>query len=375
MAVSVQQRGDRFQLRVTHRLLPRPFFFTFPREDEARAYGNQLARLLDAGVVPQELLAKPARGDDPLVVEVLRAYLNTAAHLTPSDDALLSTMLPELAGLRVSGITYAWADAYIRGLKVGRGLTPGSIRKRVGALARVLDWHIARTGAGTNALRALPSGYSQYTASDVAAGAARREDQARDRRLHPGEEARIRAAMDGDLALLFDVILATGLRLREAYRLRVDQVDLARRVLRVEGSKAARGRRKPRTVPMTPGLQALLAARVRDRVGLIFPFWSGEPADLDPATHRLSFAFAAAFRQAGVADLTEHDLRHEAACRWFEMRHADGRWVFSDVEVCRIMGWSSLAMALRYASLRGEDLAARMDPAPAVSAAGGPAAA
>ena len=95
-------------------------------------------------------------------------------------------------------------------------------------------------------------------------------------------------------------------------------------------------------------------------MGLLWPYWSGDAADLAPATRRLSARFASLFRYAGLADITEHDLRHEAACRWFEMRDAAGRWVFSDVEVARIMGWASLAMALRYASLRGEDLAARL---------------
>jgi integrase len=63
--------------------------------------------------------------------------------------------------------------------------------------------------------------------------------------------------------------------------------------------------------------------------------------------------------RAGLSDLHLHDLRHEAACRWFEHRTGAG-WTFSDVEVARIMGWASLAMALRYASMRGEDLAARL---------------
>ena len=76
-------------------------------------------------------------------------------------------------------------------------------------------------------------------------------------------------------------------------------------------------------------------------------------------TARLSYLFSKAFRAAGSAGLTEHDLRHEATCRWFEHRTGHG-WTFSDIEIARIMGWSSLAMAVRYASLRGEDLAARL---------------
>ena len=90
---------------------------------------------------------------DPLVVEVVRAYMREAP-LTDSDDALLGVMLSELAGVRVSGITYRWADALVASLKAKRRLAPGSIRKRVGALARVMDWHLRRaTPAGVAPVR------------------------------------------------------------------------------------------------------------------------------------------------------------------------------------------------------------------------------
>ena len=363
MSVSVQQRGARHQLRVKHRLLPRPFFFTFDTEDEARAYGDQLHALLDRGIVPVELIAdKPRAADDPLVIEVIRAYLKGAPHLTSSDDALLGTMLAELVGVRLSGLSYAWAEGYVRRLKVDANLAPGTIRKRVGALARVVDWQLRSSGSSAgNALRLLPVGYSHYTAQDKAALPATanvKRDVKRDRRLHPGEEAKIRPHL-GELELLFDVIVNTGLRLREAYRLRADQVDTARGVLRVEGSKGARGELKPRTVPLVPALRRTLKRHCRGRVGLIFPWWSGDPKDLDAVTARLSYLFGKAFAAASSSDLTEHDLRHEACCRWFEHRTGNG-WTFSETEVCRIMGWTSPAMALRYASLRGEDLAARL---------------
>ena len=75
---------------------------------------------------------------------------------------------------------------------------------------------------------------------------------------------------------------------------------------------------------------------------------------------RVSARFAVLFDYAQVPDFTAHDLRHEATCRWVELRSAGGGWLFSDVEICRIMGWSDPRMMLRYASLRGEDLAARL---------------
>lgn len=366
MSISVQLRGKRHQLRVIHKLLPRPFFFTFDDEAEARQYGLQLKQLLDRGIVPAELIAaQPKADNDRLVVEIIRAYVKEAPHLTSSDEALLGTMLGELVGLRQSGVTYAWAEGYVRRLKREQNLSPGTIRKRIGALARVMDWHLATTQSkDPNALRLLPVGYSQYTAQDREAlgkDAEPKVDVQRDRRLHAGEEQKIREAMadDPDLLLMFDLVVGTGLRMREAYRLRVDQIDHEKHVIRVEGSKGTRGEIKPRTVPLVRSLREPLKKRCKGRVGRIFPWWDGDPKTLKATTSRVSYLFAQAFRKAGVQDLTEHDLRHEATCRWFELK--TGRsWTFSDIEICRIMGWTSTRMALRYASLRGEDLAARL---------------
>ena len=385
MSVSVQARGDRVQLRVKHRLLPKPFFATFDVEAEARGYGDQLQALLDKGIVPAELLANAAKGpDDPLLVEVVRAYMK-AAPVTASDDALLGIMLEELASVRVSGVTYLWAEGYVTRLKTEQHLAPGTIRKRVGVLGRVLDWHLRRMAAAgahaaANPLRLLPRGYSAYTATDAAKLATKdlapKHDVTRDRRLASTEEARILAALAGAkrpdrerglvpdpaFTMLYHLIVDTGLRLREAYRLRVDQVDLQRRLILVEGSKGHRGMLKPRTVPIKAELLELLQVYCRGRVGLLFPFWDGvaTPKSMRQATSKLSTRFGKLFEVAQVPALTEHDLRHEATCRWVELRRPGGGWVFSDIEICRIMGWTDTRMMLRYASLRGEDLAARL---------------
>lgn len=93
---------------------------------------------------------------------------------------------------------------------------------------------------------------------------------------------------------------------------------------------------------------------------MVFPFWDGTPEDKDRASGRLTARFRALFDYAQVPGFTEHDLRHEATCRWVELRTPGGGWVFSDIEICRIMGWSDTRMMLRYASLRGADLADRL---------------
>lgn len=165
--------------------------------------------------------------------------------------------------------------------------------------------------------------------------------------------------VDPAFQLLFELIVDTGLRLFEAYRLRVDSIDLAQNIINVEGSKGHRGHIKPRVVPIKPVLRGPLREWCAGRVGLVFAFWDGSPEERVRTSNRLSNRFAAMFAYADVTDFTEHDLRHEATCRWFELRNATG-WVFSEIEVCRIMGWSDTRMALRYASLRGSDLSARL---------------
>jgi hypothetical protein len=385
MSASIQPRsGGRHQLRVIHRLLPKPFFWTFTGPDsqqQAEAYRDQLTSLLGRGIVPQEMLAPPEKGSDPLLVEVIGQYEQHST-VTESDLALLKLVRAEVAGLRLGGLTYQWTEAWVKRLKTADNLAPGTIRKRVGVLGRAVDWHLKTvTPKGqampSNPLRLLPVGYSQYTAAEVAAleakGGHEKVDVERDRRLAPDEEARCRLALAGVkrvdreralqtdpvFSLFFDLILDTGIRLSEAFKLRVEHIDLQRGVLRLEGSKATRGRRKPRVVPLKKHLRDPLRHRCEGRKGLVFPFWDGDEAERK-VSNRLSARFIGLFRYAAVEDFTEHDLRHEATCRWFELRQPKGGWVFSEIEICRMMGWTSTKMALRYASLRGEDLADRL---------------
>lgn len=233
--------------------------------------------------------------------------------------------------------------------------------------------------AWANPLRLLPTDYAAYRPDDeaaaLAAGGTVKRDVERDRRLRAGEAERILAALAGQkrpdrerpltadpaLRLLFLLILHTGLRLREAYPLRCDDVDLTRRVLTVRSSKQRHGREKIRHVPIKPVLHAELTAWMTGRVGRLFPWWNGDAGELDRVTHRLSTRFGSLFAYAECDDLTEHDLRHEATCLWLEARDRTGAWLFRTEEIPRIMGWApGSRMMERYASFRAEDMAERL---------------
>lgn len=380
---SIQPRGNSFQLRVKHKRLATAFFHTFDSREEAEAYGARLVEKLDKGIIPTSLAlhVKPKAEDDPLLVEIVRDYTKKGA-ITDSDDALLSVMFDEIKAVRFSSLTVEWVEDYVLTLKTEANHAPGTIRKRIGALARVIDWYIRRTtpkgqARPANPLRGLPTGYSTYTKDEAAMldeGKRVKADRARDRRLLPDEEATVRRVLAGEkmpgkfkgvkvepaFQLLFELILDTGLRLSEAYKLRVDQIELEKGYARIEGSKGARGVIKPRTVPLKLHLIPLLRARCEEiKKGRLFPWWDGDLETKKKTSAYLSKRFQQLFEYCGLDDFTEHDLRHEATCRWVTLRNSRG-WVFSDVEISKIMGWSSLAMMLRYASLRGEDLAERL---------------
>ncbi len=372
-------------MRVRHKLLPKPFFHTFDNEADARRYGEQLEALLARGVVPVELMQPKVQRDEPMLAAVIAQYLRFASP-APTDIELLTLLHRRVDSIRVVNITVQWVEQFIHNMKIKDNYAPGTIRKRVESLGRVLDWHFRRvTEAGAhppaNPFRLMPRGYSVYTQRDKDALAESgqgevKHDVSRNRRLAAHELQAILAALDGvkrpdreraltvepAFVLLFQLIVNTGLRLSEAYRLRVEQVDLQRNVLNVEGSKGHRGKLKPRVVPLVPMLRSMLASQVtgQEPHALVFPFWDGTEEGRPRAKTRLAMRFRSLFNYAALVDFTEHDLRHEATCRWFEMRDARGGWLFSEVEVCKIMGWSDTRMALRYASLRGEDLAARL---------------
>ena len=388
--------AGKFELTIKHRLLPKRVYLTFDTEREAAAYGDQAAALLGAGIVPVGLVpdGDGRARERVLLANVLREWINTGQPAATDMD-VLALLVGDVGALPIDGFTYGWCEQWVSDMKLLANYAPGTIRKRVASLARAVDWFMKKHPAVPlqNPLRMLPRGAATYNAADARKLAADprnteqpgkiapKVDTERDRRLDPSELRRIMDALDGvkrpdrerpmrppharALRALFLLILHTGLRLREAYTLTVGQFDLQRRVVRARASKQWHGREKFREVPMTAALHAELADYLAgaDPAALAFPWWDGD-RDLKAmakVSTRLSNQFARVFEYAQVLDFTEHDLRHETTCRWYEMRRPDGAWVLSEREIDRIMGWApGSKMAARYASFRADDLAARV---------------
>lgn len=368
-----RRRGDTWHYTIKRAgLLPKPLYLSFGDEAEGDEYVRRVEALLDRGVVPEEFGAK--REVRVSLRDGVRRYLK-AQHVAPDDAGLLQIVLQRLpVDMALASITFVWATGWVTSLKREQNLAPSTIRKHTGALARCLDWLAARGEIPVNPLRLLAKGYATYTPADVA-DVARVEGRAkcdteRDRRLEPGEEARILAIIEGAkpegrqrplemrhadaLRLMLTMALESAMRMREMFTLTVGQVDLTKLTVFLERTKNGSKRQVPITSVLLAALRPVLAKRPADE--LLFPWWNGD-ADrrvLERTTSLLSRQYARIFAAAGCPDLHFHDLRHEATSRIYE------RTKLSDLEIAKITGHKNLMQLARYANLRGSNLAARL---------------
>lgn len=352
-----RQRGASWHYVIRRKgLLPKPVYLSFSDEAEGDKTVAKIEALLDKGIVPDEL-ARPA--DVPVMVADLIDQYLCRYKVSADDRAILGAWRTALR-VKASAVDFAWAESLVGDLKA-RKLAPGTIRHRIGALARCLDWAVRRGDVTLNPLRMLPRGYSVY--QDGA-----REDVSRDRRLEPGEEAAIRRVLAGgyvpdgkqraltlehreSLVLLFDLALETAMRLREIYTLERSQVDLERRTAFLDKTKNGDKRQVPLSTVAVAALERYLAAHPRDEREMLLPFFDGH---WNRTTSRLSRIWDRVFDHAGCPDLHFHDLRHESVCRLFE------RTTLSDVRISLITGHRDLRMLKRYANLRGSDIASEL---------------
>lgn len=357
-------------------VLPKPLYLTFDTEADGVAYCARLEALLNKGIIPTEhQIAQPIL----TIVSLVREY-ERDAHPSDKDRSAFGPMLKHHGTMPLDRINAAWVDGWISSMKRLEKLAPATIRARVGALARCTDWGVRKglLQLPDNALRNLPDGYAQYTKTDAALAQGARRDIERDRRLEPGEYERILGVIDAGilprkqrpvqlahqaaLRCLFVLATESAMRLRELFTLTINQVDLPRRTVFLEKTKNGDKRQVPLSTVAVAALQVYLS--VRDIPSghvpaLLFPWWSGEAGKEEDVSDKLSKLFGGErslgiFAEAGCHGLKFHDLRHEAVSRLFE------RTRLSDIQIMKISGHKSQRMLMRYANLRGSDLAAAL---------------
>jgi len=147
---------------------------------------------------------------------------------------------------------------------------------------------------------------------------------------------------------LFRFMLATGLRVSEVVGLRVDDLDLRSRVVRVVDGKGG----KARMVRFDPGTAAAVdryrRARARHRLAARPELWlgfrgplsrKGVPTILDKRT-----------AEAGIGHLHPHQFRHTWASRWLTAGGNEG-------DLQRLGGWENSDVMRRYGAAQATDRA------------------
>ena len=341
MAHIRQRKSGSWEITIRGYGLPKPIHASADTESEALAWARETEAKLKAGILPAEVA--PAFSRPGWTVSRWLGEYETTGHPSASDRPLLPLVARYWHGHALDGLKPQHVINWVANMKRDR-LTPGSIRKRVGALARALDVAVHRELLAVNVARHLPRNYAAYSTADGPVIT----DTARERRLEPGEEARLLESIgeDADWRRLFVLALETAMRLSELYTLDAHQVDLPKRTIFLDKTKNG----DKRQVPLSTVAVATLKDAPAD--GLIFPFFYD--GDRRKTTLRLGYHWRRIADRAGCPDLHFHDLRHEATCRLFE------RTTLTDLQISLITGHRDPRMLRRYANLRGSDLAERL---------------
>ncbi len=308
-------------------------------EDWARSIEDEMVRRLYVNRAPAERMT---------VSEALERYLE---EITPTKK--LSTqsgerrkakhLFKELGDLALAAVTPKVVASY-RNKRLGEGKSNNTVRLELALLSHLYnvanrEWEIGLTYNPVAGIRKPSPG------------------EGRNRRLLADEEERLLHACDAHsnpfLGWIVRIALTTGMRRGEILSLRRDQVDLNRRVIRLEETKNGAARTVPLTRDAEEVFKEVLAHPVRlIDTDLLFPGEPGHdgkrrPYQIDPAWQR-------ALRKVGIKELRFHDLRHEAVSRLVEIG-------LSDQEVAAISGHKTMQMLRRYTHLRAEDLVGRLD--------------
>jgi excisionase family DNA binding protein len=151
-------------------------------------------------------------------------------------------------------------------------------------------------------------------------------DTARDRVLSPDEEERLFAELALHLRPVVLTALHTGMRLGEILNLKWSDVNLERRIVKIEKTKSKR----TRFIPANSILQAELARLKAERRGpLVFPF------------KNVRTGFENARSRAGLENFTFHDLRRTFGTRLLE--HG-----VNIVTISRLYGHSNVLVTQNY---------------------------
>lgn len=295
-----------------------------------KASAEQWARLVESEMDRSVFVSTGEAENTSLTTAAERYFQEVSSSKKSKDDARsrLSTLKKHLGHLTLASLTPRVVRDY-RDYRL-QLVSGDSVRKELSILGRLLkhaqqEWEIN-----------LPRG------NPVDAIAMPQKARARDRRLEPGEEAKLLVAAKaygGAIADIIELAIETGMRRGEIVSLDWKHINFSNQTARLPDTKNG----ESREIPLSKKAMSVLKKQPRNLTGPVFMCRG------DSVTQ----AFTRVRNRAGITDLRFHDLRHEATSRFFELG-------LGMMEVAAITGHKDLTMLKRYTHLRAADLARKL---------------
>ena len=233
---------------------------------EAKAEADRVRDQIRTGTFGPQAAAAPATLGQLMAVYFERHVRLNLARVSNEEsrrNVILRTPLPTVDGTMGPFTEWPIADVTADTLErfkevrlaAGKGRGKVAINRNLTLLRACFNWDIHPAGI----LTATPFKIGPVTAVHLF------PELARERRLEPGEEARLLAACGSHLRALVEAALETSCRLGELLSLQWRQVRWAQNEIHLQGGKTKA--RKPRYLPISQRLHAILEMRRLDPDG------------------------------------------------------------------------------------------------------------
>jgi len=143
---------------------------------------------------------------------------------------------------------------------------------------------------------------------------------------------------NNDIWIMIELAIETGMRQGELLNLETASINLQSRIAHLHETKNGESRSVPLSKRACDLVKIQLQATASEK---LFPRWSGGDG--------FRSTFKRVCERAGIKNLRFHDLRHEAASRFFEMG-------LNQFQVAAITGHKSLQSLHRYTHIKTENL-------------------
>lgn len=313
---------------------------TFGSKREAREWATGIEA--QANHVAAGGFAPPPK--NATLADLLQKYLAEAGTLGKTKAATLAMLQRELGTVKLAGLNAVVLRDFID-RREEQGAGGVTVAADLSYLSAVLKWgrHARRLDLPERLALDARAGLKHRGLNTRSTEREREPTNAELGRLYAHWKARPRQRIPMETICRF--ALATGMRLGEITRVRIEDVDGEARTVLIRDRKDPRMKAgNHQRVPLLPDAWAIVAPLVEGRAeGAIFPFSEASA----------STAFTRACQALGIVDLHFHDLRHRATAEFFRMG-------LDIPQVALLTGHRTWAMLRRYTAIRPEDVHARI---------------